>query len=82
MVLNSITIVGTKFYQLLPVNVTVVQTIKTAASVNTGKVNKKGAWRMRSIHTLIRIEYLTTTLIRTENKTLNSTIKHHSKRLT
>ena len=41
MVLNSITIVGTKIYQLLPVNVTVVETRKTAASVNPAKVNNK-----------------------------------------
>ena len=39
--LNRITVVGTKFYQLVPVNVTVVKTRKTAGSVNTGKVNNK-----------------------------------------
>ena len=39
--LNSITVVGTKFYQLVPVNVTVVKTRKTANGVNPAKVNNK-----------------------------------------
>ena len=39
--LNSITVVGTKFYQLVPVNVTAVKTRKAAGGVNPGKVNNK-----------------------------------------
>ena len=39
--LNRITVVGTKFYQLVPVNVTAVKTRKAAGGVNPGKVNNK-----------------------------------------